>query len=202
VCTSLVVQAVSVRLKIPSRLKISLWIVLFFILCLFASLLHPNFHPGRILQVVIESNQAFATHSDPRDVMHYGRLDATWGSVILHSPWALLSGLFRPFLWEADTFLKFVVALENGLILVLCLSSLRRIGDFLRAQNRLITLSVIVYVCLLCVFLALSTPNFGSLSRYKVGFLPFLVFLVSYKNPLIKLMFSSPLAIRLRQWFC
>ena len=201
VCTSLVVQAVSFKLKIPSRLKLSLWVILFFILCLCASLLHPNFHPMRVLQVVIENNQAFVSHSDSGDVIHYGRLDATWGSIILDSPWALLSGLFRPFLWEADTLLKFAAALENSLILVLCVSALRRTGDFLRSPNRLITLSVIVYVCLLCIFLALSTPNFGSLSRYKVGFLPFLVFLVCYKNPLIQFIYSSPLAMRLREWF-
>jgi hypothetical protein len=30
------------------------------------------------------------------------------------------------------------------------------------------------YVVFLCVFLALSTPNFGTLSRYRIGFTPFL----------------------------
>jgi hypothetical protein len=38
---------------------------------------------------------------------------------------------------------------------------------------------------LLAIFLALSTPNFGTLSRYKIGFFPFLVFLTLYKNPLL-----------------
>jgi hypothetical protein len=181
-------------------LKIVLWIILFFILCLGVSLLHPNFYPERILRVVIENNQAFASHSDSGDLIHYGLLEATWASVILHSPWALISGLFRPFLWEANTLLKLVVALENSLILVLCLSSFGRFGDFLRSPNRLITLSVIVYVCLLCVFLALSTPNLGSLTRYKVGFLPFLVFLVSYKNTLVNYGFSLPMFRWLQKW--
>ncbi len=201
VCTSLAVQAVSSRLAIPSRLKVSGWTILFFILCLGVSLLHPNFYPERILQVVIENNQAFAAHSDPDDLIHYGILEPTWESVIVHAPWALVSGLFRPFLWEADSLLKFAVALENGLILVLCLSSFGRIGDFLRSQNRVITLSVMVYVFLLCVFLALSTPNLGSLARYKVGFLPFLVFLLTYKNPLIRYVLLSPLVERGKKWF-
>src|SRR4029077_15012939 len=107
-CTSLIVQAISNRLKIPSRLKLSLWMVLFFVLCLGASLLHPNFYPGRILQVVIENNQAFVSHSDPDDLIHYGLLEPTVVSIIAHSPWALASGLFRPFLWEANTMLKLV----------------------------------------------------------------------------------------------
>ena len=200
VCTSLTVQAVSIPLNIPSRLKLSLWIILFFILCQGVSLLHPNFYPDRILQVVIENNQAFVSHSEPHDLIHYQALEATWMSIVVNSPWALVSGLFRPFLWEADTLLKFVVALENGLVLLLFISSFGRLRDFIRSQDRLITLSVIVYVFLLCVFLALSTPNFGSLARYKVGFMPFLLFLLSYKNPLIHYVLSLPLFKRLKKW--
>src|SRR5258706_12158636 len=162
-CTSVAVQAALIRLKLPSRLKLSLWIVVFFILCLGVSLLHPNFYPERIFRVVIENNQAFASHSDPGDLIDYGLLEATWVSIAVHSPWALVSGLFRPFLWEADTLLKLVVALENGLVSLLFLSSFGRTRDFLRSQNTLITFSVMVYIFLLCIFLALSTPNFGSL---------------------------------------
>jgi len=97
VCTSLVVQAVSIKLKIPSRLKLSLWVILFLFLCLCASLLHPNFHPMRILQVVIENNQAFVSHSDSGDVIHYGRLDATWGSVIRHFTLGVTVGVIQTF---------------------------------------------------------------------------------------------------------
>lgn len=200
-CTSLIVQAISNRLKIPSRLKLSLWMGLLLVLCLGASLLHPNFYPGRILQVVIENNQAFVSHSDPDDLIHYGLLEPTLVSIIAHSPWALVSGLFRPFLWEANTMLKLVVALENALVLVLCLSSFGRMRDFLQSRNRLITIPVMVYVFTLCIFLALSTPNFGSLARYKIGFLPFLIFLLSYKNPLIHYVLSLPTVVRVKGWF-
>jgi hypothetical protein len=36
------------------------------------------------------------------------------------------------------------------------------------------------------VFLALSTPNFGTLSRYRAGFLPFFVFVIAYRNPIVE----------------
>ena len=120
--------------------------------------------------------------------------------MIGNAPWALASGLFRPFLWEADTLLKLAVSLENVFILLLCIISLVRIREFLRAQNSLITLSVIVFVVLLCIFLALSTPNLGSLARYKVGFTPFLIFLVIYKNPLINYALSLPALGNLKKW--
>jgi len=38
----------------------------------------------------------------------------------------------------------------------------------------------------LAVFLALSTPNFGTLSRYRVGFIPFFVFLTACGNVLLE----------------
>ena len=121
-------------------------------------------------------------------------------SVISNAPWALVSGLFRPFLWEADNVLKVTVSLENLFILLLCATSLVRIRELLRAQNSLITLSVIVYILLLCIFLALSTPNLGSLARYKVGFTPFLIFLVTYKNPLINYILTLPVFKNLKKW--
>jgi len=77
----------------------------FLFLCLCASLLHPNFHPMRILQVVIENNQAFVSHSDPGDVIHYGRAsDATWRSVILHSPLGATVGVIQTFFMEQIRF--------------------------------------------------------------------------------------------------
>lgn len=190
VVTSWAVHFASARLPIPFRWKLICWPFLFILLCLGASLTHPNFYLERFLQVVLENNQAFVAISDPGELIHYDSLEATWISVIRNAPWALVSGLFRPFLSEGDSLLKVAVSLENTLILLLCLASLGRIREFLRSPNRLITLTVIVYTFLLCIFLALSTPNLGSLARYKVGFIPFLIFLVTYKNPVIQRLLS------------
>ena len=201
VITSLVVHLSSIRLKIPSLLKLSYWIVLFVVLCYGVSLSHPNFYIERFLQVVIENHKAFVSVSDSADLIHYESLRADWLSVLANSPWALISGLFRPFLWEADNGLKVLVSLENLLILVLCIASVVRIRGIFQTQYTLVTLSAMVYVVLLCIFLALSTPNLGSLARYKVGFLPFLIFLISYKNPLIQYAFSLPLLKSLKKWF-
>jgi hypothetical protein len=45
---------------------------------------------------------------------------------------------------------------------------------------------VITYSVLLCIFLALSTPNFGTLIRYRVGFLPFLLVLICRQSFLVR----------------
>jgi hypothetical protein len=172
--------------RISSGYKLICWAALFILLTFGISLTRPNFYFDRIFSVIAENYQAFASISEKNDLIEYDELSASWQSMVVNSPWALFSGLFRPFLWEADNLLKITTSLENLLILILCFASVSRLKNFAVAPHRLLTLSVIVYSVLLCIFLALSTPNLGSLSRYKVGFLPFFVFLVSYQNPLIE----------------
>jgi hypothetical protein len=94
----------------------------------------------------------------------------------------LFSGLLRPFIWEASGMTALLASLENLIIMILLISSISEIG---RGTHRLLLFSALMYVMLLCVFLALSTPNLGTLSRYRVGFLPFLIFVISYRNPLL-----------------
>jgi hypothetical protein len=104
-------------------------------------------------------------------------------SVLYQAPKALISGLFRPFLWEAWNVFQVLVAVENLILAALFLTSIPRWKEIFTGGNSLLVLSVLVYVVLLCVFLALSTPNFGTLVRYRVGFLPFFVLLMSINNP-------------------
>jgi hypothetical protein len=42
----------------------------------------------------------------------------------------------------------------------------------------LLITAVVLYIVLLAALLALSSPNFGALSRYKVAFVPFFVYLL------------------------
>jgi len=88
--------------------------------------------------------------------------------------WALLSGYVRPFFVEADTLLKFAVALENSLILVLCVSGPGSHRGF-SSISKLVDypLGCIVYGCLLCIFLARcqrGVPIFRQPLRSKVDF--------------------------------
>lgn len=156
-----------------------------FIIPLFLiSFIHPNFYLDRFMEVVVQSNEAFTTISDPGDVIHYKDLRPVPMSILFNSPWALFSGLYRPFLLEADTFFQLLVSLENLVLLLMSAFALIRLRYMSMAPNRIISLGIMVYVLLLCVFLALSTPNFGTLARYRVAYYPFFVFLVINDNPL------------------
>ncbi len=173
---------ISRRYSFIQKHKTISWLIIFVFLCGGASLLHPNFYLHRFLEVLITNHNDFIKISDNDGLIHFYNLHASWSSVILNSPWALFSGLLRPFVWEASGITAILASLENSVIAILLISSLR--GLMKEHAHRLLLLSTIVYITLLCIFLALSTPNFGSLSRYRVGFLPFLIFIISYGNPL------------------
>jgi hypothetical protein len=52
-------------------------------------------------------------------------------------------------------------------------------------------LPILIYCFVLCILLAISTPNFGTLSRYRIGFLPFFVFVLTYRNQVIEYLKES-----------
>jgi hypothetical protein len=150
-----------------------------------ASNVHPNFYPERFLKVIVDNYQQFTFVSAPGDFIEYPLLEPEVKSILSHSPKALLSGLFRPFVWEVHTSFQLLVAVENLVLILLFITSLTKLKDSLRTEQRLLLFSTAVYIILLCIFLALSTPNYGTLSRYKTGFLSFFFLLIACNNPVV-----------------
>lgn len=183
--TYLLIYLLSVRMALFQKHRVVAWVIIFVSLCGGVSLLHPNFHLNRFLEVLITNHNDFIRISDDDGLIHFYNLHSSWGSVILNAPWALFSGLLRPFVWEASGMMAMFASMENLLITILLLTSLTRMSTFVAGQHRLLLLSVCIYIALLCIFLALSTPNLGTLSRYRIGFLPFLIFIITYRNPLL-----------------
>lgn len=187
VCTSLVVNLLfSGRLKFqPLAFRIFIWCLVFLIPLFAASLVHPNFYPERFLDVIISNYKEFHSISNPDDLIYYHTLQATVESIVRNAPWALFSGLFRPLPWEAGTVFQVFISIENVILLILSCTALSNVANVVRSPNRMLLLSIILYAVMLCVFLALSTPNFGTLSRYRVGFLPFFLLLITIRNPVV-----------------
>jgi len=169
----------SSKRKLSTAGEFVLLLFIFFVCLIGASFMHPNFSLNKILNVVVSNNQMFVTLSSYHDVIHFYNLKATWLSLITNAPWALFSGLFRPCIWEAENIMQVLASLENLCLLVFALISVGSIPPILKSENRLLIFGTLMYCVLLCVFLALSAPNFGTLARYRVGFLPFFVLLIA-----------------------
>lgn len=187
VVTTLIVMQQWILHRLPSSIWIKTfsWCVVFAVPVFAASVIHPNFYPERFLYVIVENYQAFVKISALGDYVVFEQLAPTIQSVLYYSPKAFMAALFRPFLWEAETSLQYLIAFENSLLLIFLITAFRNVKRAFASPYRLLIFSAVIYISILAVFLALSTPNFGTLVRYRVGFLPFLVFLVLIDNPLL-----------------
>ena len=179
------------RVKFDVWVKAVVWGVVFLIPLYVVSLVHPNFYPERFLTVIVENYRAFEKLSAPEDRVAYSNLEPTVHHVIANAAPALIAALFRPFIWEAGNVLQIFSALENLFVLVFTLATLFHLKQAVDSPYRQLIFSGLLYVILLAVFLALSTPNFGTLIRYRVGFMSFFVMIVLAANPLLILIINK-----------
>lgn len=171
----------------PAR-SMLIWLAMFVFPVAIVSFFHPNFHAARLLDVVVENNSAYQVLSDPEDLIHFHHLEAAPFSFLKNAPWALFSGLFRPLFWETSALIQVLPGIENTVILLFFLAACLRYRTFFSSP---LLLSATVYVVLLCILITLSTPNFGTLSRYRTGYISFFVMMILSNNPLLKYMERS-----------
>lgn len=102
------------------------------------------------------------------------------GGQLASAPLALVSTLFRPFLFEIKNPLMLLSGLENTVLLVLMVRAVRSSwGSVLRTilDSPLLLFSA-AFVIVFGVAVGLVTTNMGTLSRYRLPLVPFYVTLV------------------------
>ncbi|MFA0963021.1 hypothetical protein AB9P05_14545 [Roseivirga sp. BDSF3-8] len=160
------------------NLQFILWISILISGVLIGRNMHIALSSEHFLSLVARTHHQVAASSVPENVAYMEELKATPLSFIRYAPQAFITGLFRPLPGDGTgSILSWGVALENGLLLIVCLLGF---VFFIRQKFRPCSMAVIaglVYCLSLAVFLAYGMPNFGSLMRYKASFLPFLLLL-------------------------
>lgn len=184
---------VAARALRPARFgtQLLVWLVVFIIPLGIVMASRPNFHPNRIFTVIVENYHAYSKISSSEDLIRFSTLSPDAVSMAANAPWALFSGLFRPFLWEAHNVLQMAAAVENLFLFVLFCIALSSAWAERRSPHRMLVFSAGMYILLLCVFITLSTPNFGTLSRYRCGYIPYFVFLLLCSPPVLRILQSS-----------
>ncbi|TDN40373.1 hypothetical protein E4631_11480 [Hymenobacter sp. UV11] len=125
-----------------------------------------NYHHG----LLTSPNRPHVTYAD---------WDPTPLGLLRHAPLAAAQVLVRPWLGESALPLYVGAALENALLLALVLLALVAAGQGRGGRLPVaLTVLLLVYCLLLAAFIGLSTPNFGTLSRYRAGLLPWLLLLL------------------------
>ncbi|UII21211.1 hypothetical protein [Fulvivirga ligni] len=182
----LATRMLSQKLKITGGAKqVALYFAFMMLLALIITRLHPNFYLERFAEVIVNNYETYHHISDPEDVVDYDDLEPSFISLAVHSPKALFNGLFRTMIGESMELLKVIAGLENFLFLFLVVAALFRINGIKRKQVLLLC-AMLSYVVVLLIFLSLSAPNLGTLSRYRAGVFIVLLPLIAIQNPLIE----------------
>lgn len=177
--------AVGSRLDDTPARQAPLWLALLVLPLALITFLHPNFYVDRIFEVMVTNHAAYVEMSEAGDVIIFESLRPTFFSVLLNAPWALASGLFRPLFWEADSIIQLLSGMENTLLLLLFAGALKGYRKYATSPHRILILAALAFVIILCVFITISAPNLGTLSRYRAGYLSFFVFILLCENPLV-----------------
>ncbi|WP_222931467.1 hypothetical protein, partial [Xanthovirga aplysinae] len=165
-----------VSLKLWKRL--AFWFLLLVLFFGGFTQLHPNLYVSRFIGVIVENYKIFESKSSYEDMIIYSGLSSEWTSIVFYLPKALFSGLFRPMLFEASTWLQILAALEKTLLFFMVLRFFSSKTKFPVQNQRPYLIALLLFILVSATVLAFTAPNFGTLNRYQIGFMPFLLFLI------------------------
>ena len=138
--------------------------------------LHPWMRLTRLPLTIYELNQQIRVAGNPVNEIAGLGISPNYFSLAFYTLPALFTGLFRPLPWEHFTLWSIFVKLENLLLLYFT-----TITIFNWRQIRLNSTikSLLFFVIVLSVFITLTTPNYGTLFRYRSIYIPFFLLLIS-----------------------
>ncbi|MDX9751436.1 MAG: hypothetical protein RBT71_10185 [Flavobacteriales bacterium] len=128
--------------------------------------------------IVIAQHDLKRSEQYGQNYFDIGEVEATWGSVLSKFPQATFAGLFRPALTDVSNVAMLVSALENTYLLLLTALILWRSRIVylvtLLVKNPLLQMCF-TFAIIYAFTIAVSTPNFGAMVRFKIPLLPLFV---------------------------
>ncbi|MEY5046984.1 MAG: hypothetical protein RLZZ175_343 [Bacteroidota bacterium] len=176
---------------ILKKYNISVWVLLSLLLVFIISIpalkyIHPNLNIDKVLSVMVKNhniNYSFCFEAasggniDGQGIIFFKHLVGNAYSLLLNLPKSLFAGLFRPLLPEGNNIFYYIVGFGNFTMLILFLMSINRL-ILKKIQVTGLLLISILFIVLLAVLLPFTTPNLGTLARYKIAYQPIMVYLL------------------------
>jgi hypothetical protein len=157
-------------------------IAAFILICGLLMSIHPNFYPKRIFSVILENHQMIKHLTEPGHSIQFIYAKDPYVHFFINIPVSLFGGLFMPLLWQGTNILVYITGLVNAILLLLFIF---KVIDLFRSKKRklsIVEVSMGLYIIILAILLAYSAPNFGTLERYKIGYIPFFTLWILYDN--------------------
>jgi len=161
-----------------NRLKLSSKLLLFgsFVILggLSAAFLHPVFSSGRFFELLRISHDVIAHHSEEA-IICFQNSDSDLFFFTRNLPLSWFTGFFRPFIWESFSILSFFWAIEKTVFTLLTIAALAVLFKVKLSQpEKWWSIAILIYSSVLASVITLASPNFGTLIRYEVAYMPFL----------------------------
>lgn len=144
-----------------------------------ASTFESEYSPDNVVDKALIIRNDFSTNNTYGSNRYKAAaVDNSASGLIRVIPEALMSGLLRPFIWEARTPFVLISAVENVFItfyLFLAIFKLKPKGFLKFIRSHPILLFSFVFSILLAMIVGFTSVLFGALIRFRTPFLPFLV---------------------------
>ena len=145
--------------------------------------LDNSFRPAYFFTAFENNHAAVVAHSRPGHVVSGLEELWQWPEIGWQAAIAATAGILGPFVWEISSLWELLLLAEPLLLLSLVFTLKNR-----KKWPPEIWIPLIIYVVGMSCMITLSTPNYGSISRYRIAYYPALLFLVAYNHPwLIKI---------------
>jgi len=147
-----------------------------------ASTIESEYSPDSVIDNALIVRNDFSTNSTYGGSRYNSAaIDNSGAALIRVIPEALMSGLLRPFIWEARTPFVLISAVENLLILfylIFAIVKLKPKGFLKFIRSHPIILFSFVFSVLLALIVGFTSVLFGALIRFRTPFLPFWVMFI------------------------
>lgn len=159
--------------KIETKWKWPLAALVFIAAFSSTQFIHPYLKINRLAWTLYVNNQIInqKTNENQLDIQIE---DDTWPAVMKEVPKALYAGLFRPGINDQTPAWGWIHKIENLTLTVLLFLSLLLWVKLKPDIDWPLFIAASMCMLLLAILLPLSTPNLGSLVRYKNAYMPFL----------------------------
>lgn len=137
---------------------------------------HSYLRPSRLPLTLYENSQIILEKSGSTTDVYLE--EPSWSQLAIKSPEALILGLFRPTFFDKLPTIGLVHKIENLLLIVLTILSVILLFRYRYKVDWKIVGPALLAITILAIFISLSTPNFGSLVRYRSAYLPFFTLLI------------------------
>ena len=157
---------------------ISIALLTGYLLLSFMSVQLKDYSLDKVLEKAVVTQQDLKSDYYGGNTFNIGEFDPTIPSMLGKAHLAISAALFRPFLWETRNVVMFMSGVENFIILIYAIILIiqLKIFGFFRYffKHHLLTFSLI-FSLFFAFSVGLTTPNFGSMVRYRIPILPFFV---------------------------